>query len=94
MTASRWSVQSPDAIACCDWGDEWVVFCGDRAETHLFSATAGMLLGAMLEDLRPALAEDLFRRVFGEAMTAREGQDLVVMLEEFERRGLVARFPA
>lgn len=92
---SRWQVPSPGSVAWRDWGDEFVVYVGHRADTHLLSASAGTVLRCLIDAAEGLSFDALSNRVFGEvdaaALTAEESFSLLGLVQEFERLGLVAR---
>lgn len=90
-SATRWRGPSTTALACREWGDEFVVFNSKTGSTHLLDSLAGMILrhlcaaetGVTLGELAKALEVDA---------NIEDAQDCIALvtkvLEEFDRLGL------
>ena len=96
--AVRWRISSPASIAWREWGDDVVVYVGCRADTHLFTATAGAVLQSLLDSNSPLTLEAAFDRAFGgpqatatQDISPREKESLAAMLREFQLLGIATR---
>ena len=97
-----WRVAASESIGLREWGDEYVVYCGARAATHLLSPFAGTLLTALCESAEALSADALAARLvggdpeFAEAAGADASEPALAMavqasLLEFERMGLASQ---
>ena len=95
----RWHIDRSETIDWREWGEEFVVRVASRAETHLFSAAAGVVLLALLDGPRMTL-EELYKRTFqdlgsdstnGPVMPAIELDFLRALVSDFERLGIATR---
>lgn len=96
--AVRWCISSPASIAWREWGDDVVVYVGCRADTHLFTATAGALLQSLLDSGAPLTLEAAFDRAFrdpqaeaAQDMSPHERESMAAVLREFELLGIATR---
>ena len=91
-----WRVAASESIGLREWGDEFVVYCGALAATHLLSPLAGSLLLTMCDSAEPLSADSLCARLLGgDAKIAVAGANdpalaaaVTASLLEFERLGL------
>ena len=96
--AERWSLPGPDWITWRSWGDEFVVYNGARASTHLLSSLAGAVLEVMHEPPVPRTVDDLVLQLAESFELPLEGgaaaslrASVADALIEFERLGLATR---
>ena len=98
-SAAVWRAAAPASIGLREWGDEYVVYCGARASTHVLTLLAGTLLQALCESAKPLSADMLIARlVAGEAEVATAAAcdpafaaAAQASLLEFERMGLASQ---
>jgi hypothetical protein len=89
-----WRVFAADQIEWRQWGDEFVVFNGTTANTHLLGHVAGAVLLELLQATTALTPQQIFRRLFAEvsgqgcaesALAADELQTLETILADFAR---------
>lgn len=96
----RWQIASSEVVDWREWGEEFVVRIGSRAETHLMSAAAGAVLVAMLDGRQTLTLEGLHAKAFqdfdssqanGQTVSLSDLESLRTIVGDFERRGIVTR---
>ncbi len=94
----RWSVEPEAGLAWREWGDEYVVYSGRAAATHLLSAFAGALLVTLQNCPEPQDPAALLQMACLDSGIGFESTDATPLEEsiretllEFERMGLASR---
>lgn len=92
-----WRVDSHAGVVARQWGDEVVVYLGERASTHLLSAAAGSAVLCLIDSDAALSVEALFANAFGDtaaaAMSPTERAALLDILVELEQLGIAVRVP-
>lgn len=94
-----WRAAAPKTIGLREWGDEFVVYCGARAATHVLSPLAGTLLLELRESAEALSADVLAARLVGDEARIADADAsepplaaaVQASLLEFERMGLASQ---
>lgn len=97
VNADCWRFNTRAGVALRQWGDDVVVYVGDRASTHLLSAAAGGALLGLIDSGEALSVDALFTNAFGDsggaAMSCTERTALLAVLVEFAQLGIAVRVP-
>lgn len=94
---AQWSVSTVSSVAWQELDGELVVYLEEAGSTHLLGAYAGATLLTLLEENPPLNLNDLVTRLQGAGEksdthdTGGSSSDLIGVLAEFERIGLIRR---